>query len=137
MDKFDPGLIQVRIPFRHRDGLFIQVHPCYLGGTPHNRCQGKSSTVAAKIEHSSTFSQPSQPTAVIALVTEEAGFMPMGKVDFVTNAVFAKTRFTHRGAGNFVRGNTFNIPDVTIDLYHFALGAEEFMQNTRPTWESP
>lgn len=127
VDEVQACLVVVGVLLGLSDGFFIEINSCDVitaglefGG------QGEAAGVAAEVQHP-TLRPLAKALAVVALITEESGFVARGKVRAIADAVLSET---DEGRGWVVHfghvrdANVFHQTDVGIDMNDMVLGAE-------------
>lgn len=133
VDPLDAGLVEVGVALGLFDGVFVEVDAGDLFGAAEDfGAEGEASGIAAEVEQSFAVDEGGEPPTVFALVTEEAGFMAGGEVEFVSDAVFADLDVAHGVAGEAADGDAFEAGDGLVDFDDDSFGAETGVQVGNP-----
>ena len=101
--------------------------------------EGKAARVAAQIEDPGVLGEAREGAAILALVTEESGFMALGKIDFVTDAMLTDFYLRRGGGVGLVeegRLDAFEGTEVVIDVNAGEFCAGEFVDEREPAEEA-
>ena len=88
VDHLEPDLVGVAVLARQGDGLLVEVDAGDLAGLAADQgVQAEAAGVRAEVEHRPAGAEPGDLAAVVALIAEEAGLVPLFEVNAVADSV--------------------------------------------------